>query len=75
MLTPISRPEFDRGYTITERKQEQRRMPPSGMLRHVALVRTNVSEEYIASIIRVTRIGELGTLVVSSKLTHASFFT
>jgi hypothetical protein len=31
------------------------------MLRHVALVRTDVSEELSASIIRVTRIGELGT--------------
>jgi hypothetical protein len=31
------------------------------MLRRVALVRTNVSEELSASIIRVTRIGELGT--------------
>jgi hypothetical protein len=31
------------------------------MLRRVAIVRTNVSEELSASIIRVTRIGELGT--------------
>jgi hypothetical protein len=31
------------------------------MLRRVALVRTDVSEELIASFIRVTRIGELGT--------------
>jgi demethoxyubiquinone hydroxylase (CLK1/Coq7/Cat5 family) len=38
----------------------------SAMLRHVALVRTDVSEEHIASIIRVTRIGELGTLEVTS---------
>jgi hypothetical protein len=38
----------------------------SGMLRHVALVRTDVSEEHNASIIRVTRIGELGTLLVTS---------
>jgi hypothetical protein len=30
------------------------------MLRHVALVRTVVSERLTASIIRVTRIGELG---------------
>jgi hypothetical protein len=30
------------------------------MLRHVALCRTDVSEELSASIIRVTRIGELG---------------
>jgi hypothetical protein len=34
------------------------------MLRRVALVRTEVSEERIASIIMVTRIGELGTLAV-----------
>jgi hypothetical protein len=36
-------------------------MPSSGMFRHVALVTTEVSEERSASIIRVTRIGELGT--------------
>jgi hypothetical protein len=32
----------------------------------VALVRTDVSEELIASIIRVTRIGEVGTLAVTN---------
>jgi folate-dependent phosphoribosylglycinamide formyltransferase PurN len=36
-------------------------MTSHGKLRHVALVTTNVLEERIASIIRVTRIGELGT--------------
>jgi hypothetical protein len=36
-------------------------MASSGILRRVALVRTDVSEELSASIIRVTRIGELGT--------------
>jgi hypothetical protein len=37
------------------------------MLRRVALVRTDVSEELSASFIRVTRPGELGTtLVVTS---------
>jgi hypothetical protein len=42
-------------------------MASSGMLRRVALVRTYVSEELSASIIRVTRIGELGTtLAVAS---------
>jgi hypothetical protein len=41
----------------------------SGLLRRVALVRTDVSEERIASIITVTRIGELGTtLAVTSNL-------
>jgi hypothetical protein len=36
-------------------------MASSGMLRSVALVITDVSEELSASFIRVTRIGELGT--------------
>jgi hypothetical protein len=43
------------------------RMVSSGKLRRVALVRTSVSEEFSASFIRVTRIGELGiTLAVTS---------
>jgi hypothetical protein len=42
-------------------------MPSSGMLRYVDLVRTDVSEKLSASIIRLTRIGELGrTLAVVS---------
>jgi hypothetical protein len=36
------------------------------MLRRVALVRTDVVEELIASYIRVTRIGELGKLDATS---------
>jgi hypothetical protein len=36
-------------------------MVSSGMLRRVAVVRTDVSEELSASFIRVTRIGEPGT--------------
>jgi hypothetical protein len=36
-------------------------MSSYGMLHRVALVRTDVSEELSASIIRVTRINELGT--------------
>jgi hypothetical protein len=36
------------------------------MLHYVALVRTDVLEELSASYIRVTRIGELGTLAVTS---------
>jgi hypothetical protein len=43
------------------------RMASSEMLRRVALVRTDVSEELSASFIRVTRNGELGSsLVVTS---------
>jgi hypothetical protein len=42
-------------------------MASSGMLRRLAVVRTDVSEESRATIIRLTRIGELGTtLVVTS---------
>jgi hypothetical protein len=42
-------------------------MASSGMLRRVTLVKTYVSEELSAAIIRVTRIGELGTaLAVTS---------
>jgi hypothetical protein len=37
------------------------------MLRRVALVRTDVSEELSASIIRVTRIDELGTRIYKSR--------
>jgi hypothetical protein len=36
------------------------------MLCHVALVRTDVSEEPSASFIRGTRIGELGTTLVAT---------
>jgi hypothetical protein len=42
-------------------------MVSSGMLRRVALVRSDVSDELNASFIRVTRIGELGrTVAVTS---------
>jgi hypothetical protein len=49
-------------------------MASSGMLRRVALVRTNVSEELSASFIKVARIGELGTKlsVTSSQLCISS---
>jgi hypothetical protein len=48
--------------------QKKWRMASFGMLRRVALVRIDVSQELSASIIRVTRICELGTmLAVTSK--------
>jgi hypothetical protein len=42
-------------------------MASSGMLRRVALIRTDVSEELSATIITVTRIGELGTTLAPTK--------
>jgi hypothetical protein len=49
-------------------------MASSVMLCRVALVRTDVSEEPSASIIRMTRIGEIGTTlaVTSNRLTLLS---
>jgi hypothetical protein len=41
-------------------------MPSFGMLRRVAPVKSDVSEELSASIIRVARSGELGTFSVSN---------
>jgi hypothetical protein len=41
-------------------------MASSGLLRHVALVRTDGSGELSDSFIRVTRIGELGTTLAAT---------
>jgi hypothetical protein len=51
------------------------RMISSGILRRVALVRTDVSQELSASFIRVTRIGELGTLAVTSNRSTLRFLS
>jgi hypothetical protein len=47
-------------------------MASSWMLRRVVLVRTDVSEELSASFIRVTRIGELGTMLVTASVVPSS---
>jgi hypothetical protein len=47
--------------TLTLRDIQVCRMASSEILRRVALLRTDVSEELSASLIRVTRIDELGT--------------
>jgi hypothetical protein len=52
--------------------QLQWRMVSSGMLRGVAHVRTDVSEELSASFIRVTRIGGLGTTLTVTSSQRAS---
>jgi hypothetical protein len=49
-------------------------MASSGLLRRVAPVRTDVMEELSASIIRVTRIGELGTMLVGTSNNATIFF-
>jgi hypothetical protein len=41
-------------------------MPSSGILSPVALVRTDVSKENMASIISLNKIGELGTTLVTA---------
>jgi hypothetical protein len=49
-------------------------MESSGMLRRVALVRTEFSKELSASVIMVIRIGELGTtLAVTSNRRRSRF--
>jgi hypothetical protein len=48
------------------------RIPSCEMWPHVGLVRTNVLEEHVASILRVERIRELGTVVTSRLLAHGA---
>jgi hypothetical protein len=45
-------------------------MMSSGMLRRLALVRTDVSVEHSASFFRVTRICDLGTMLVTANIVH-----
>jgi hypothetical protein len=45
-----------------------RKMPSSGMLCRVDILKTDISEERSASIIRVTKIGELRKLAVTNNV-------
>jgi hypothetical protein len=45
-------------------------MVSSGMLRRVAHVKTDVSEELSASFISVTKIGEVGTILAVTSNQH-----
>jgi hypothetical protein len=47
-------------------------MVSSGMVRRVAFVRTDFSEELSTSFIRVTRIGELGATLAVPSVVHSS---
>jgi hypothetical protein len=59
---------WDISHTVFENKLYFCRIAFSSMLCRVAVVRAEVSEEHSASIIRVTRIGELGTLALTSNV-------
>jgi hypothetical protein len=51
-------------------------MMSCGMLRRVAIVRTDLSDEHSASFIRATKLGELGTahaVISSQRATVASY--
>jgi hypothetical protein len=66
--------QSDIEYTVAVAPSKNRQQPvvcrmvSSRMLRRMALVITDVSEELSSYFIRVTRIGELGTLAATSKL-------
>jgi hypothetical protein len=58
--SPFNHLSFSQPFGLNYHKNGRRRVSP-GRLRRVALVRTDVSEEFSSSFIRVTRICELGT--------------
>jgi hypothetical protein len=68
-VTPANRNQFVRFKVFTAATMKNGVL---WMLRCVALVRTDVSEELSASFVRVTRIGELGTplAVTSNRRSH-----
>jgi hypothetical protein len=66
-MEPCPRLSFCVWLTGTFRAQSTTKMVSSWMLRRVALARTDVSEELSASIIRVSRIAELGTTLAATR--------
>jgi hypothetical protein len=74
MLKAVNWVQVQDGLPDSENQKGKGRMVPSGTLRRVALVATDVSEERSAYFISVTRIRELGTLgVTSNRLTLRRF--
>jgi hypothetical protein len=70
-LASSKRKKRFRMYDLRLKRYEVLRMPSSGVLHHVALVRIDIAQERISSIIRVTRISELGTtLAVTSNIAY-----
>jgi hypothetical protein len=55
-------------------RQSLRRMLPSGRWRHVSLVKIEISEERISSIIRIKRIRQLGTNLLPMLFLSRRFF-
>jgi hypothetical protein len=64
-------PKFSPQYSVLKHHKSVKSVS-SRMLHHVALLRTDISEECIASIIRATGIDKLGTMLVAANIGPSS---